>query len=433
MSIIQTMQAEIEKYQYMIETQPEERTIPLHLALGKVYERMGDKASAVQELATAALLYADQGQFIKAMAAAQIIVQLEPNNDEILERLKELFFLRNTVSDAQMQDYHETIKHIEELQSTQPEPEILAQEAVDEEILTAKTVEAATDVIAALKQMPLFAKLSVSELRGLQANSILHHVAANKPVFAGGNLRRSLFVILQGGVKVLGKDRAQHDTCFATLHAGNSFGEFALFGKIDTTLSVIAEQASTLLEIPRDLVLKLAKTRPSLTEALKDLFRRRILDNALARVPLFSQLTPQDRQKIVPHFTSVTVKKDDAIMREGEPGETMYFIAAGEAGVYTSLTAIGEVEGQDSHTEPLLLATLQSGDFFGEQALVTNEPRSATVKAHTDVTLLQFSKHDLDEVMKQYPLLESALQIESFQHQMHQRLSILKQIVPSKS
>jgi voltage-gated potassium channel len=77
-----------------------------------------------------------------------------------------------------------------------------------------------------------------------------------------------------------------------------------------------------------------------------------------------------------------------------------------------------------------LLATLSGGDFFGEQALVTREPRSATIKALSDVGLLRFSRDDLDEVIQQYPNIESELQIEAFQHRMQKRLSILKKLMP---
>ena len=108
----------------------------------------------------------------------------------------------------------------------------------------------------------------------------------------------------------------------------------------------------------------------------------------------------------------------------------MYFIITGKVGVYTSLTEAGKDGTSGTEEEPLLLATLKSGDFFGEQALVINELRSATVIALTDVGLLKFSKSDLAVVLNEYPWIESELQIEAFQNLMRKRLSILDQIVP---
>jgi CRP-like cAMP-binding protein len=426
------IQGEIEKYKRLLESQSQfsERAIPIHLTLGKLYERAGDKTAAIQEFGRVALFYSDHGQIIKAMAVAKLIAQLDPENEEILDRLEELFFLRKTVSDDQLQDYHELVEHIEALQSGQQES--VADEGDKEEIST-ETAETAADIISFLKQIPLFAKLSVSELRGIYTNSMLRHFAANEPIIAGGNAQRSLFVILQGRAKVFGKDKEQCNTFLATLNAGSSFGEFALFGRVDPTLSVIAEHACTILEIPREIVLKVAKVRPHVTETLKSLFRRRVLDTALARVPLFGQLTPQDRQKIATHFKPVRAKQGTTLVREAEPGDSMYFIITGKVGVYTSLTEAGEDGASRTEEEPLLLATLKSGDFFGEQALVTDNPRSATVIALSEVGLLKFSKNDLAAVIKEQPWIESALQIEAYQNLMHKRLSILKQIAPPVS
>ncbi len=430
---VQEIQGKIKKYKRQLENYPQlsTQTIPIHLTLGKLYERTGDKKAAVQEFVIVALCYAEHGQIIKAMAAAQLVVRIDPKNEEILDRLEELYFQRGTVSESQLQDYQESIKNIEELQSGQQEPAAPATDMVENEGTSTTSVDATADIMHSLKQIPLLAKLSVSELRGILANSTLCDFAANEPIITGGNVQRSLFVILQGSVKVFGKDKDRRNTFLAALKAGSSFGEFALFGRIDPNLSVIVEQTCRILEIPREIVLKLAKTRPHVTETLKHLFRRRVLDTALARVPLFSQLPPQARRKLVTHFKPLRAKQGRTLVRETQPGDSMYFITVGKVGVYTSLTEAGEDDAGEVKEEQLLLATLKSGDFFGEQALVTDEPRSATVIALTDVVLLKFSKNDLVAVIKQYPGIESALQIEAFQNRMRKRLSILNQMTPS--
>lgn len=421
---------EIEKYQRQIADHPElsAQTIPLHLTLGKLYERVGDKPAAVQEFAKVVLCYVDQGNVLKATAAVQLIMRLDPENDEILDRLKDLFVMHQVVSDTQLQEYQESIKHLEELQQTQQESVASSKEEGDEEPVSTETAE---EVIYALKQIPLFAKLSVSELRGLYTYSLLHHLSVGDPIITGGNQRRSLFAILEGRIKVLGKDKEHQDVLLVTLNAGTSFGEFALFGRIDPNVSVIAEEPCRILEIPREIVLKLAKTRSAIIESLKTLFRHRMLENALARVPLFSQLNPENRRKIVKYFKPVRAKHGTILMREGEPGNRMYFITAGEVGVYTSLTEAEEGGIPDTDSDQLLLATLKIGDFFGEQALIANNPRSATVIALTDVALLQFSKSDLEAVIKEYPWIESEMQVEAFENLMRKNLSILNQLVSS--
>jgi CRP-like cAMP-binding protein len=428
---VRDLHQKIEHYKSLLASYSEssDHTIPLQLALAKLYERVGEKDAAIQEYALVAFFYADRGQIVKAIAAAQMIVRLDPENEEMIERLEELFMLRKTVSFDQLQDYNDTIKTIEALESSPQGDEELTDEHVDSTLGSEVDPQ---DVIFSLKQIPLFAKLSVSELRGIQTYSLLSHIAMDEPILTNGNVRRSLFVILQGSVKILGKDKERRETFLARLEAGSYFGEFALFGHVDQNVSVVAEQTSAILEIPRDVVMKVARTRPYITEMLKDLYRHRMLETVLARVPLFSQLLPEDRRKIVSYFTPEKAKQGAVLVQEGEPGDSMYFILAGKVGVYTSLAqADGENAGETS-SEDLLLATLTGGDFFGEQALMTNEPRSATVKALSDVGLLSFSRNDLEDVIQQYPNIESELQIEAFHHHIQQRTAILKQLMKGK-
>lgn len=133
------------------------------------------------------------------------------------------------------------------------------------------------------------------------------------------------------------------------------------------------------------------------------------LDHKLAHVPLFSYLAAEERQKIAEFLSPVSVKKDTTIIHEGEIGDCMYLIKSGEVGVYTILLEAGEGSPAETHQEQLHLATLKAGDFFGEQALITNEPRNATIIALTDVELLQFSKADLATIVINHPRIGELL------------------------
>jgi len=73
------------------------------------------------------------------------------------------------------------------------------------------------------------------------------------------------------------------------------------------------------------------------------------------------------------------------IMLQGEPGDSMYFIAEGTVEVTKALLAPG------SPFPPVKLAELSAGDVIGEMALVNEEPRSATVTALDEVTAYRLS------------------------------------------
>jgi CRP-like cAMP-binding protein len=146
-----------------------------------------------------------------------------------------------------------------------------------------------------------------------------------------------------------------------------------------------------------------------LNESIQEKSVRKELDHKLANVPLFSHLTPDERQKIAESLSPVSVKKGTTIIHEGEIGDCMYLIRSGEVGVYTILMEEGEGSSAEADQEQLHLATLKAGDFFGEQALITNEPRNATIIALTDAELLLFSKSDLATIVINHPRIGELL------------------------
>jgi len=154
--------------------------------------------------------------------------------------------------------------------------------------------------------------------------------------------------------------------------------------------AVIASIDSTLL----DVMLTLDQSQESSpvktsTGSGKDWLTRMLQSEA------FIKLTPTDIQKMLKKLQSVPVKEGDVVIRQGDSGDYFYIIREGRC----SVTRLASGKGWD-----IPLAELSDGDCFGEEALVSDNPRNATITMLTDGTLMRLSKQDFVELLKK-PLL----------------------------
>ncbi len=107
----------------------------------------------------------------------------------------------------------------------------------------------------------------------------------------------------------------------------------------------------------------------------------------LSGSPLFEMLSNQELDAVCALLVPRDFAEGAVIFAEGALGDGLYLIATGEVDVF-----------QTAHTQPI--ATLTSGECFGEMALVDKEYRSATVRARTAVQLLHLSPEGLAEFRK---------------------------------
>ena len=112
---------------------------------------------------------------------------------------------------------------------------------------------------------------------------------------------------------------------------------------------------------------------------------------ALATVPI-----PQDElNRIAKALEPVEVSAAMPIITIGEPGDALYFIEQG--------TAEAEIDGS-------IVKTYTEGDYFGEMALLTGEPRKATVRAgHEGAQLLKLCKARFDGITSQCKAMKDML------------------------
>jgi cGMP-dependent protein kinase len=103
----------------------------------------------------------------------------------------------------------------------------------------------------------------------------------------------------------------------------------------------------------------------------------------LNRVELLSALTSMERLKIAEALIEVEVAAGAVICRQGDTGDAMYIVKSGSVNC-SKVTK--DADGTDRTEE---LPDIGVGDYFGERALLSGEPRAATISAASDCVLLQ--------------------------------------------
>ncbi|MEO0248398.1 MAG: SLC13 family permease [candidate division WOR-3 bacterium] len=117
-----------------------------------------------------------------------------------------------------------------------------------------------------------------------------------------------------------------------------------------------------------------------------------------SEIPLLADLDRISLAELIPSLEQVHVKSGDILYRAGDPADAFYIIVEGIVRVFLR-------PGGRS----LELACLGPGDWFGELALLTGEPRTTDVEAQTDLVLLKLSRETFNRLIKKYPSLAVSL------------------------
>jgi MFS family permease len=113
----------------------------------------------------------------------------------------------------------------------------------------------------------------------------------------------------------------------------------------------------------------------------------------LRSLPLFAPLPAATLEHLAARLERVSVAAGEEVTRQGQPGERFYVVADGELGV--------SIDGR-------VVATLGSGEHFGEIALLRDVPRTATVSAHRDSTLLVLARDEFVSAVTGHPASREA-------------------------
>jgi len=234
-----------------------------------------------------------------------------------------------------------------------------------------------------LKRSFLFSALEDQDLTILIGAMIERTVEAKERPINQGDDGDFLFVIEKGKLNCLIKQPDGSEKIVKECGEGDVFGELALLYNCPRAASVEALESCTLWQLDRDTFNHIVK------EAAQK--KRQRYDSFLSKVPLLGSMDAYERSQLADALRVEMYEAGSTIVNQGETGKSFYIIEEGEA--YATKNG-AEV------------MSYGAGDYFGELALIRNQPRAATVTAKTAVAALSIDRGSFERLLVVADLLE---------------------------
>jgi CRP-like cAMP-binding protein len=240
-----------------------------------------------------------------------------------------------------------------------------------------------------LAGVPAFSHLPDPVLEDLASRLTEERFRSAGRVVVEGDTDDRLYLIVEG--------RAEASTIgpsgivpLATLGPGELLGELSLLEAGSSRQATVTAVEPLILLSLRATDFRLAlDAHPEGRSAFEKLADDLLVTKLLKQASPFSTLDGEQLRRLAARLERLEVPTGETIIRQGEAGEECYVLRSGRVEVLT-----GGAQGDER-----MLATLDPGSLFGEAALLTDEPRNATVRATEPCTLLALRRTDLLEVL----------------------------------
>jgi len=245
---------------------------------------------------------------------------------------------------------------------------------IDKTAISSKSPEQIHWLMSCIKKNQLFVNYTEEQKLILVEYMTLELVKESQNLITQGDDGNEFYVIEEGKFNVF-----LDGVIIKTVQRGSCVGELALIYNAPRSATVKATKAGRVWYLHRVIFRKI------LMQHEQRQSKRNI--GFLKKVSLLSPLLKSELRLLDQALQTRKFKKGWVIFHQGDAGEHFYIIKS------------GTITGVAQNGEKWKRFCLQSEDFFGERALLKNEPRSATMTCKTDAVLMILSRHDFSAVL----------------------------------
>jgi len=270
-----------------------------------------------------------------------------------------------------------------------------------------KSDESVKIIKQALEKNVLFKDLTQEQFDMIVMAMKPRKVAKLTTLITEGDQGYNFYVVQKGHFQFFKKGKMVYEA-----HGGEAFGELALLYN--------APRAVTVTSVTQSEVWKLDRVTFRQILATSNEKKASEVRKALEAAPIFEDLEDDQIDKLVDVVHSQKYEPGDVIIRKGDHGSLFYIIVSGNV----QCTKAGNGDSND--------LVFGEGDYFGERALLTDEPRAANIIAIDEVECLVIDRESFDKILGPlkelmdhnlgYRVLKSVPLLSELQHEMYDEL-----------
>jgi thioredoxin reductase/CRP-like cAMP-binding protein/Fe-S-cluster-containing hydrogenase component 2 len=264
------------------------------------------------------------------------------------------------------------------------------------DVVEIRSVSSALEVIK--KNVPVLSGLTTLQLREFLLDSAIRAPKQGEVLFRLNDYSDTFFSIVRGGVDIHvdPNDASKR----VALTKGDFFGEMGLISGRRRNATVTAGERCIVIESTRRSMIKLIKSVAAVKRIIDDTFLRRAIQSQIA-----PELPAEALQEVVASARIEHFKADKVLFKEGDPGDSLHLIRKG------SVTVERAIGGRER-----VLSYVAAGNYIGEMALLTDSPRSATVRAAIETETIRLEGAAFKALLARWPDIEAKMQLKARDH-----------------
>jgi formylglycine-generating enzyme required for sulfatase activity/CRP-like cAMP-binding protein/chromosome segregation ATPase len=237
--------------------------------------------------------------------------------------------------------------------------------------------------------------LSPMHIDEVAKKAVIEEVRAGRYIFKQGDRDNFSIYVLEGEVNILDGD----GTHLGSIQGGSDAAHHPIGHQQPRQVSARAKTKVTIIRIDSSLLDVLLTWDESAGYEVSEIESEDEDDwmTKMLRSPTFMQLPPANIQQLLMKLEQVEAKAGEVVVRQGDEGDYFYVVTSGQCVVSRKAS---------THGKEVKLAELGEGASFGEEALVSDAKRNASITMLTDGTLMRLAKQDFVELL-QNPLVHT--------------------------